>query len=280
MDLQDNKSDGIVLPVTNTRISASEYNQIAGSLMHIINTAALTPDAGDNAQLLQAIQALAGGGGGGGGATNVPAVIPNFEVFDRSNPYTTTKPEVTLLQEAYSFTADANIRIPNVIAQVNNVTSFDIYTAILIQNNQGSGTDGIISILPGVAVNDTTLRITKNTSHYLRFRVSFLGNGTDDIDITATTALTMATKYYLHISYSSTDGYKVLVKTANDENWTELISSNLTTGISSNADNIDFGRNGASYFRGVVYMRDTYINVNGQRVFNAVNIGQIPMILN
>lgn len=65
MDLQDNKSDGIILPVTNTRISASEYNQIAGSLMHIINTAALTPDAGDNAQLLQAIQALAGGGGGG-----------------------------------------------------------------------------------------------------------------------------------------------------------------------------------------------------------------------
>lgn len=55
MDLQDNKSDGIILPVTNTRISASEYNQIAGSLMHIINTAGLTPDAGDNAQLLNAL---------------------------------------------------------------------------------------------------------------------------------------------------------------------------------------------------------------------------------
>lgn len=56
MDLQYNKTDSVVLPITNTRISASEYNQIAGSLMHIINTSGLTPDVNDNGQLLAALQ--------------------------------------------------------------------------------------------------------------------------------------------------------------------------------------------------------------------------------
>lgn len=55
MDLQYNKTDSVVLPITNTRISASEYNQIAASLMHIINTAGLTPDVNDNGQLLNAL---------------------------------------------------------------------------------------------------------------------------------------------------------------------------------------------------------------------------------
>lgn len=60
MDLQYNKTDSVVLPITNTRISASEYNQIAGSLMHIVNTSGLTPDVNDNGQLLTALQKLIG----------------------------------------------------------------------------------------------------------------------------------------------------------------------------------------------------------------------------
>lgn len=60
MDLQYNKTDSVVLPITNTRISASEYNQIAGSLMHIVNTSGLTPDGGDNTQLLNAIKSFIG----------------------------------------------------------------------------------------------------------------------------------------------------------------------------------------------------------------------------
>lgn len=58
MDIAYNKTDGVVLPITNTRISASEYNQIAASLMHIITSAGLTPDAGDNTQLLTALGPL------------------------------------------------------------------------------------------------------------------------------------------------------------------------------------------------------------------------------
>lgn len=60
MDIAYNKTDGVVLPITNTRISASEYNQIAASLMQIITTAGLTPDGGDSTQLLNAIKSSVG----------------------------------------------------------------------------------------------------------------------------------------------------------------------------------------------------------------------------
>lgn len=60
MDIQYNKTDSVVLPITNTRISASEYNQIAASLMQIITSAGLTPDAGDNTQLLNAVKSFIG----------------------------------------------------------------------------------------------------------------------------------------------------------------------------------------------------------------------------
>lgn len=61
MDLQYNKTDSVVLPITNTRISASEYNQIAGSLMRIISASGLTPDSADNTQLLNALKVIGSG---------------------------------------------------------------------------------------------------------------------------------------------------------------------------------------------------------------------------
>ena len=55
MDIAYNKVDQTALPIDPTRVSASEYNQIAGSLMNIITSAGLTPDSADNAQLLTAL---------------------------------------------------------------------------------------------------------------------------------------------------------------------------------------------------------------------------------
>lgn len=55
MDITYNKVDQTALPISQDRVSASEYNQIAASLMHIINTAGLTPDVNDNGQLLNAL---------------------------------------------------------------------------------------------------------------------------------------------------------------------------------------------------------------------------------
>ena len=59
MDLQPNKVDGIVKPITNTRISASEWNQLVGSCMAFITAAGFTPDADDNDQFLNAFIQIA-----------------------------------------------------------------------------------------------------------------------------------------------------------------------------------------------------------------------------
>lgn len=61
MDLQPNKIDGIFLPITNNRISASEWNQLVGSCMAFITEAGLTPDASDNEQFLNAFKTIAAG---------------------------------------------------------------------------------------------------------------------------------------------------------------------------------------------------------------------------
>lgn len=58
MDLTYNKVDQTALPISTTRVVASEYNQIAGSLMDIITASQLTPDAADNTQLLNAIKTV------------------------------------------------------------------------------------------------------------------------------------------------------------------------------------------------------------------------------
>lgn len=55
MDIAYNKVDQTALPISQDRVSASEYNQIAASLMNIITSAGLTPDSQDNAQLLNAL---------------------------------------------------------------------------------------------------------------------------------------------------------------------------------------------------------------------------------
>lgn len=59
MDLTANKIDAIELPITLTRISASEWNQLVASCMAFIQAAGLTPDAEDNEQLLNAFKIIA-----------------------------------------------------------------------------------------------------------------------------------------------------------------------------------------------------------------------------
>ena len=59
MDLTDNKMDGRDLPITRTRISAREWNQLVSSCMAIIYASGLTPDGADAQQLLNAIKRIA-----------------------------------------------------------------------------------------------------------------------------------------------------------------------------------------------------------------------------
>lgn len=58
MDITYNKVDQTQLPINPSRVSASEYNQIAGSLMYIINASGLTPDSQNNEQLLNALKGI------------------------------------------------------------------------------------------------------------------------------------------------------------------------------------------------------------------------------
>lgn len=58
MNLTSNKVDTVPSQIANDKVIASEYNQIAGSLMTVQNAAGLTPDASDNTQLLTAIKKL------------------------------------------------------------------------------------------------------------------------------------------------------------------------------------------------------------------------------
>lgn len=59
MNLLPNKRDAFPKPITDTRISASEWNQLVGSCMAFITEAGFTPDASDNEQFLNAFKAIA-----------------------------------------------------------------------------------------------------------------------------------------------------------------------------------------------------------------------------
>ena len=58
MNIQANKIDANPLPISEERLSASEYNQIAASLMALLTAGGVTPNATDNTQLVTAVNAL------------------------------------------------------------------------------------------------------------------------------------------------------------------------------------------------------------------------------
>ncbi len=83
MNLQANKTDGKVLPLSNRRISAEEWNQLAASCMAFITAAGLTPDALDNEQLLNAFKAIAADLELVGANTNLSNLTPSGQAkFD------------------------------------------------------------------------------------------------------------------------------------------------------------------------------------------------------
>ena len=83
MNLLPNKQDAYPKPITDTRISASEWNQLVGSCMAFITAAGLTPDASDNEQFLNAFKAIAASLELVGANTNLSNLTPTGEAkFD------------------------------------------------------------------------------------------------------------------------------------------------------------------------------------------------------
>lgn len=109
MDLQPNKTDGIYLPITNTRISASEWNQLVGSCMEFITEAGFTPDASDNEQFLNAFKAIAASLELVGANTNLSNVTAtgSSTAAGWAMP-STTYTDLTLGASGATYTAPAN----------------------------------------------------------------------------------------------------------------------------------------------------------------------------
>lgn len=108
MNLQPNKQDAIVLPITNTRISASEWNQLVASCMAFITAAGLTPDAADNEQFLNAFKII---------AANLELVGANTNLSN-----------LTATGQA-KFDAKANTDLSNVSANIDYVIDYKAPTA-------------------------------------------------------------------------------------------------------------------------------------------------------
>lgn len=79
MNLLPNKRDAYPKPITETRISASEWNQLVGSCMAFITEAGFTPDASDNEQFLNAFKAIAASLELIGANTNLSNLTPTGE---------------------------------------------------------------------------------------------------------------------------------------------------------------------------------------------------------
>lgn len=105
MDLQPNKTDATIKPITNTRISASEWNQLVGSCMEFITAAGFTPDAEDNEQFLNAFKAIAASLELVGANTNLSNLTPTGEAHF-------AKPDLS------------NATVPYVVSRTHSGTSY------------------------------------------------------------------------------------------------------------------------------------------------------------
>lgn len=154
MDLQPNKIDGIVKPITNTRISASEWNQLVGSCMAFITAAGFTPDADDNQQFLNAFIQI---------AQNIGAIGANV---DLSNLSATGENHFVQLQSGV-----AQADVDYVVESYQNGTSwYRVYKSGWCE--QGNSTELIpttgqaVVFLKPFASDDFCAFVCKATSNY------------------------------------------------------------------------------------------------------------------
>lgn len=151
----------------------------------------------------------------------------------------------------------------------NNVSdSFEFVTAIKMSSAAFAG----MGILDDPYAQK--IRLTASGSNTLRLRIDANGN---NIDITGTTPLTIGTKIYIKVSYNSSTGY-ALYTSLDGYSWNTEATSNITYKINTGAIFMYMARN---YVRGYalagsIYLADTYINVNGNRVFTAYIVGTGP----
>lgn len=179
MDLQANKTDGKVLPLSNRRITADEWNQLAASCMAFITAAGLTPDALDNEQLLNAFKAIAADLELVGANTNLSNLTPTGQAkfdskagTDLSNVTSSGKDTATgWMMPDYS----AGVDISSYSSSSNQFTvpvSGIIYADAYISTNGGVYVDNI-RITGGNASSGSsspsTVIVSKNSTVYISY---------------------------------------------------------------------------------------------------------------
>ena len=151
---------------------------------------------------------------------------------------------------------------------INNASSsFEVVTAVKMTTasttNQG--------LFDTQGVNTHNIRFSISPTNTVRLRISTDGGETYAVDITGTTPLTIGTKFYIKATYNSSTGYALYTST-DGSTWNTEGTSSVTTRPYSNAyhlirigDNVAIG----SSLTGSIYLSDSYINVNGYRVWTA-----------
>ena len=151
---------------------------------------------------------------------------------------------------------------------LNNVTSsFTLQTAINLTVSSDSNY-GIIDT--GGSGNSTGIRLTTNSSNGIHLRISTNGTQTYAVDINSTNPLTLNTKTFIKVTYNSSTGYE-LYMSLDGKSWTLEATSSATTKPYSSASDLVIGDNIATGYalNGSIYLGDTYIDVDGSRVWTA-----------
>lgn len=152
---------------------------------------------------------------------------------------------------------------------LNNASqSFELVTAV----NMSTAATANLGIFDTSGISTHNIRLTTTSSNTARLRVSTTGEETYAVDITGSTTLTVGTKVYIKATYNSSTGYALYTST-DGSSWTTEGTSSTTTRPYQNASaSLMIGDNAAegAYLTGSIYLKDTYIKVNGTKVWEAI----------
>lgn len=202
-------------------------------------------------------------------------------VFTRSNLKSGSNLEFTNVTHKDNFDMVGTVTIINNIASgfsdanyltmqdylLDATSSFEVGSSFVLDSESTTN----CSIIDKMQIDSTTsFRFEVNSENKIQARFSNVaGSFTYFLTLTGTTVLSLNTHYWAKVTYSSTSGYELLLST-DDTNWvTEATAADTTLiGKTNNAklvigDNVTSG----SSFPGSIYLTDTYINVNGSKVW-------------
>lgn len=165
--------------------------------------------------------------------------------------------------QASAFSTSSYINAPDYLSKATTLGSFEYVTAVYRNSTTSDG--GIYTL--GDA---TGFKLTSSYQNRPRLRVSFNGSSYA-IDIEGS-SIGSKIKTWIKITYSSIEGYAVFTST-DGETWTQAATHASTSRpYQFGASNLAFlGLNGTAPFGGSIYLNDTYLNINGERVWDCLD---------